>query len=410
MASETGMTDGAAKLKCLQLHFICLVEIPPDLRYNEYSYYIEEKVVRYLKPAKKRPWIFLMILCLCLASVSPVCQAEEQDLLTAQYQQYIKRMDKVRTRGEIESNGFRIVEDQVFPIEIDGVGEGVFIPAYDGQTRRLTVFFADGNDRILFKTEQLETNYQLRGQLRQPNERLAAVSFQDMDGDGRTDVLLITTCYHETGEYAGRSYKVGDVLFQKDGTFYRDYRISEKINRYGMNKSIQFLAAFVRDGYSTEFLYTATTEQELLSHGFRVMEEQAQFRQFEKLGRLRVLPGTYRMAEYTVFMIYLVNEKGLIVWNFQPMGDYENLYGQKGIAIQDINGDGLKDVVVLSSYSYDGSEGEMVVEDDYSVYYQQTAGFYEDKEIRQTVGLDGGETIGELVVRLQAYWGWKADI
>ena len=34
-------------------------------------------------------------------------------------------------------------------------------------------------------------------------------------------------------------------------------------------------------------------------------------------------PGTYRMAEYTVFMLYLVNEQGYIVWSFQPMGEYE---------------------------------------------------------------------------------------
>lgn len=359
---------------------------------------------------KGRLHMIMPMLCLCLTLSFPAYGVSEQNLQTIWYEQYMQRMKAVRTRTDIEKNGFRIVEDQVFPIGIDGVGEAFFIPAYDERYHRLAVFFADEGGRIVYKTEQLETNYQRTGRMDQPNERLAAVSFQDMDGDARTDILMITVCYHETGEYAGRSYKVGDVLFQKDGAFYRDYRISQKINQFGMNKSIQFIAAFVRDGYSTEFLYTATTNEELLAGGFQVMEDQMRSQQFEKLGRLWILPGTYHMAEYTVFMIYLVNDKGLIVWSFQPMGDYENLYGQKGITVQDINGDGLKDVAVLSEYSYDGSGGEMIVENDYSVYYQQTAGFYEDKEIKQSVVCSGEETMAGLVERLRAFWGWKAEV
>ena len=86
------------------------------------------------------------------------------------------------------------------------------------------------------------------------------------------------------------------------------------MNRFGMNKSIRFITSFVRDGYSTEFLYTSTAQDELLSHGMTVISEQSRSVRFEKFGRLLVVPGTYRMAEYTVFMLYLVNEQGYIVW------------------------------------------------------------------------------------------------
>lgn len=332
-----------------------------------------------------------------------------QESQPTQYQIYQQRMDAVKTEGDIPGQGFDIVEGQVFPVVLEGTGEATLIPAYDRQYRRLVLFFAGEDGRIACRTDRLETNFQYRGQLAQPNERIAAVSFQDLNSDGKTDIVLITMCRKEAkaGGAEGRSYKVGDVLFQGDGAFYRDYRLSDKINRFGMNKSVKFLTTFIRDGYSTEFLYTATTEEELSAHGFEPVGDHMGYHQFEKLGRLKLLPGVYHMAEYTVFMIYLVNDQGLIVWSFQPMGDYESLYGPKGIVVQDIDGDGLKDLAVLGEYSYEGSSGETVVQDGYCVYYQRTAGFYEDKEIKKAVTCGEKETMSELVGRLRAFWGWR---
>lgn len=334
-----------------------------------------------------------------------------------EYQDYCRRFESIDVKGDIGPAGFQIIEDQIFTVELKGHGEVSFIPAYDTQYRRLALFFAGQDGRLVFKTDRLETNSQCRGSLRQPNEWLAAVSFQDMDNDGLSDIVLITACSYgdadqpvnpEAPASAGSGiYKVGDVLFQKNGAFYRDYRLSDQLNRFGMNKSIRFITSFIRDGYSTEFLYTAATQKELLDNGFEIAADQYYPRQFEKLGRLFVVPGTYRMAEYTVFMIYLVNEQGYIVWSFQPMGDYENLYGLKGISCQDIDGDGLKDIMVLASYSYEGSGGQSVVESGYSVYYQRTAGFYEDTDIKQTVKCSDTDTMSELVERARAYWGWK---
>ena len=334
-----------------------------------------------------------------------------------EYRDYCSRFESVKEKDDIADAGFRIIEDQIFPVEIEGYGQVSFIPAYDAQYRRLALFFAAEDQDVVFKTDRLETNSQRRGSLSQPNEWLAAVSFQDMDNDGLSDIVLITACSYGDGgplihpeapASAGSGiYKVGDVLFQKNGAFYRDYRLSNQLNRFGMNKSIRFITSFIRDGYSTEFLYTATTQKELLDNGFQIARDQYQTRQFEKLGRLYVVPGTYRMAEYTVFMVYLVNEEGDIVWSFQPMGDYENLYGLKGISCQDIDGDGLKDIMVFASYSYEGSSGQSVVESGYSVYYQRTAGFYEDTDIKQTIKCTDTDTMSGLVERARAYWGWK---
>jgi len=352
---------------------------------------------------------FTITAFLCLGHPGASSNAQDSRAVSRSYSEYRQRLSAVGRTGDIDREGFDVVDSQVFPMTMKGEGEVSFIPAFDRESGRLALFFARADTTMAYKTDQLETNNRIKGQLRQPDSRVAAVSFQDMDGDGWADIVLITACANEGAGKQGKPYKVGEVLFQKDGGFYRDYRLSEKINRFGMNKSIRFITSFVRDGYSTEFLYTATTEDELLSHGMTVIEEQSRSSRFEKFGRLFVVPGTYRMAEYTVFMVYLVNEDGYIVWSFQPMGEYEHLYALKGVTCEDIDGDGLRDIAILADYSYEGSDGGPVVEGSYSIYYQRTGGFFEDTDMKQTLTLEEGETLAGLTDRARAYWGWRSE-
>lgn len=338
-------------------------------------------------------------------------KSSEKDNISALYQQYCNRFENIEYKWDISDNGFEIVENQIFPIELSGYGEVAVIPAFEEEYGRLALFFADESGKILYKTEQLETNHRNRGQMEQPNRGIAAISFQDVNGDERMDVVLITSCVNDSGAYAGKSYKVGDVLFQSENEvlFYRDYRISDKINRFGMNKSVEAITAFVRDGYSTEFMYTATTLDELQKNGLQIIEEQCYTRSFAKLGKLLVVPGIYRISDYDVFMIYLVNEQGYIVSGLQPMGDFDNLYALKGINCRDIDGDGLKDIVVLARYSYEGAEGQLMVESDYSIYYQRTGGFSADTEIKSKYQCTDEDTMEALVEKARAYWGWKTE-
>lgn len=396
------------------------------------------KSVKSFKYIKKTFAVFLTVALLCISSIAPAfgaagvmiadasgirapeiqkseiedsVAAEEEDVL-AQYQEYRKRLDSIEYRTDISESGYEIVEEQVFPIEISGYGEDeVFlIPAFDEKYNRLALFWADADGKIIYKTDQLETNNRVLGQMEQPGSDIAAIGFRDLDKDGRMDIILITSCADAGGSYAGKTDKVGDVLFQSRQSvrFYRDYRISDKINRFGMNKGADFITAFVRDGFSTEFLYTAETLDELLSHGMQIITEQCYTRTFGKLGKLQIVPGTYRISNYDVFMIYLVNEQGDIVSSLQPMGDYDNLYALKGIRCQDIDGDGLKDIVVLARYSYEGEGGQLLVESDYSVYYQRTGGFSVDTDMKKRYHCNDDDTMELLVEKARAYWGWES--
>jgi hypothetical protein len=322
-----------------------------------------------------------------------------------EYEAYIQRLLAVRKESQIEEMGFVQIREHTFPMETEKYGQVFLIPALDQTYHRLALFFASPQGDICYTTDRLAANYQNRGILKQTNEGIAAVSFQDMNEDGLTDIILITFC-KEPGKDAGKLDKVGDVLFQGAEGFYRDWRLSDKLNRFHMNKSAGFVRSFVKDNYSTEFLYTTVTLKGLLSHGFEPIKEQCSWQDFEKLGKLKVVPGIYKMAEYYIFMVYLVNEQGYIVQSFQPMGDYENLYSLQEISCCDIDGDGMKDLVILGNYSYEGSGGEMLIEKDYSVFYQQTGGFREDIEIKDEIFCHEDTNMEELLKQAWSYWGW----
>ncbi len=356
-------------------------------------------------------WLFsaAFFLFLCVSFQASAADAEEER--KERYLEYEARFSSIEREDHIEENGFTVIEEQVFSVILESFGEEEvkFLPAMDFSCHRLALFLADQEGNILYKCNRLETNNRIRGALEQPTEGIAAVSFQDVNKDGLTDIILITKCVNDTGAYAGKAYKVGDVLFQGEGTFYRDWRISDKINRFSMNKSANCIISFVRDGCSTEYLYTASTLQELLDNGFTIIEEQCYTRNFEKLGKLQVVPGTASMSEYNIFMIYLVNEQGNIVWSFQPMEDYDNLYSLKGINGRDLDGDGMKDLVVLARYSYEGPKGELMVESKCAIYYQRTSGFDIDRDFQEYYQCTDEDTMEELVQKIREYWGWKIE-
>lgn len=361
---------------------------------------------RYHTYIKKILLLFTLLLLLPAVTVSA---KETMDSVQKLYDGYRQRFYSITREDDIEQNGFKIIKKQVFPVELETFGEVTFIPALDAEYSRMALFLSDTEGNIVFQTDQLETNSWNKGALEQPNKGIAAVSFQDLNEDGLWDIVLITTCMNESGDYAGKPYKVGDVLFQGEKSFYRDWRLSDKINRFSMNKGIDSITAFVTGGYSTEFLYTATTMDELLDNGFEVAMDQYYWRRFEKLGKLLVVPGVYQMSNYSVFMIYLVNEQGYIVWSLQPMGDYDNLYALKGIHCRDIDGDGLKDIVVLARYSYEDDAGQSVVENDYAVYYQRTGGFMVDKDIKKHYRCSEDDTVEKVVEKAREYWGWESE-
>ena len=153
----------------------------------------------------------------------------ESSNIRALYETYQARLNAIGTKSDISGNGFDIVESQIFPFEPEILLEPVtesgldtapepsdvteaepssglsVIPAFDRTYHRLALFLADADGTILYRTDQLETNNSIRGQMKQPKQEIASVAFQDLNGDLRTDIILITVCEGADG----RRYKVG---------------------------------------------------------------------------------------------------------------------------------------------------------------------------------------------------------
>ena len=91
------------------------------------------------------------------------------------------------------------------------------------------------------------------------------------------------------------------------------------------------------------------------------------------------------------------------------MRDYDNLYSLKGTACRDLDGDGMKDLAVLARYSYEGSDGKLIIEYDLAIYYQRTGGFDEDKEFSDYYQCTQEDTMEDMVGKIREFWGWKVE-
>ena len=91
-------------------------------------------------------------------------EAKETSVLT-EYEAYYDRLMSIENRDGIADGGFLVVEDQIFPLNPDEEDGLLLVPAFDERYNRLALFLVDGYGQILYRTEQLETNYCVRGRM-----------------------------------------------------------------------------------------------------------------------------------------------------------------------------------------------------------------------------------------------------
>ena len=113
-------------------------------------------------------------------SFSVTAAGEHGELVAEEYGRYRERFDRIEKIGDLENQGFRLLEDQIFAMPLQKLPEEAvdtteepgdevwFYAALDTRYHRLAVFIADASGQILYKTDQLEANYCYPGEMRQP--------------------------------------------------------------------------------------------------------------------------------------------------------------------------------------------------------------------------------------------------
>ena len=343
--------------------------------------------------------ICIFIMLVILTAPITISNAAASD-----YAMYLKRFNSISTISEAKEAGYEIVgiiTDYFMTACING--ECTVYTAVNRQYGRAAIFFIHANGDVLYKTEDLECNYFFGDSLYQPNADIAAISERDINGDGMNDILLISICLVN-----GNKFKIGDILFQGKDSFYRDWRISDKINRFGMNMDIGMITAFARDGQSTEFLYRTSDFAELVKGGFEPLTDQTFEMDYEKFGSVKAIPGTYTMGGHHIFMLYLINREGQVVWNFQCMRGYDNFSKMTGISFKDIDGDGWADLSVLADYMTLDDNSATYAVTDFFIYYQRDGYFFEDKDFHASYFKDmtDKEDMEGIILAARKYWGW----
>lgn len=321
----------------------------------------------------------------------------------ALFRAYRTRFDNVYSLPDVESNGFRIDEAQIFEIGHHNLGSLTLVPALCGETNRLALFFFREDGSLAYKTDDFAGNYWNKGSARQPNAGLVCICPYDLTGGGLVDLVVITRCENASGPYAGQPYNVGDVLFQNESGYYRDYRVSDMINRFDMNKDYFPIVTLIRYGVSTEFLFTAKTLDELLENGFYPNSSWRATEYLEKFGLVEIVPGIFPVGGRYYFMIYIVDGEGRILWNFQPMRHYENFYHIVDLSFQDVDGDGSKDVSILARYALSDEHGRGVLYKDYEIYYQRAGYFLRDEAFKSSRPCGEEDELSELIALARGY-------
>lgn len=278
--------------------------------------------------------------------------------------------NQVKNSNDILKNDFIIDEKQSFDTSFENFGAVKFIVAYH-KSGKVAVFLAHKNKNILYSTYNLEFN-------NWSNIVIKAISFKDLNNDGLRDITIISKCATGAGLYGAAPFPIADVLFQNKSGFYKNKSITDILNKYDMNRTIDMVSSYVKDKKSKIFLYTSKTLNELVKNGFKIIDEQSFWVSFENWGNVRFVSGTYNMGGLNNVMLYIVNSRGEILQYFNPMIYDYNFIRVRAVSFTDINSDGLKDIIFLAEYN-DFENKVYNVCSLCSVYFQNQNGFYSDR-------------------------------
>lgn len=348
--------------------------------------------------------VSLVLLILFFLFVAPFSASGEESA----HKYSLKRYQSIQNVSQMMSYKFSILQNQVFEVYFENFGKVRFVPALDEVHKKIVIFLADYNGEIVYRTDKIESN-----SLQNINDvdGIVAVSFQDVNGNGLKDIILICRCVNESDTFKDMPYKIGDVLFQSSNGFYSDSRISEAINSFSMNQNIATIAAFAGGKQSKEFLYTSKTLTELKSKGFNIIPEHSFWAKFEAFGQAGVILGSYEMGGLRTLMLYIIDLSGNICARIECMKGYDDCVGLLGVTFEDIDGDGLRDILVLAEYqNCDGTNFPpqfSTLKSDFYIAFQKDYWFERNFIFEREFSLENPIALDDVIEKAKKYFREK---
>lgn len=139
--------------------------------------------------------------------------------------------------------GFSIIRDQSFRVNLDNKGEVYFIAGEgegDFSLNSLYLYLADDNSNILYEFPSFYGNGSMLSEV-------AAVSFRDVNQDGRKDVIVIAKYMTGVGPDGAKDFPVADIYFQTEDGFVSIPELADRINSSAHNESIDSVLDYVKD-------------------------------------------------------------------------------------------------------------------------------------------------------------------
>lgn len=216
--------------------------------------------------------------------------------------------------GESFPNAERVVYDQTFDVNLEGWGDVTFVtykPENEGEDAEYKLF-QNGEEVYAFESWKGE-NY----------TETKAVAFQDYNGDGYKDVIIISQ-YLDTYEQTPEYYDVAQVFIQnpEEQTFLRDSMLDEALSKNQRtdsiasvmdykNEYIAWLAWFEHNGvsYAESKLIADASDIWLNSMDYANEVEQYAVTDLDKNGRAEIIVSNMGgTGYYTYTRVFEVNE------------------------------------------------------------------------------------------------------
>ena len=196
--------------------------------------------------------IILVLMAGCLVSCNnPEKLNLDQDSNELNRNSY-DNIDKYNVDTSIDDNeilndmiekGFEIIPEHSFWIELDNYGKVKFISGTcmnNYPILNLYFYIVDSDNKVLFEFSDFFANMWIFYEIKD-------ITFQDVNSDGKTDVIVTAYYMVSAGEKSGMPFSVATIFYQNDMEFITLPDIDKNMHELEQNENIEMVLKYAEE-------------------------------------------------------------------------------------------------------------------------------------------------------------------